>query len=413
MGCQSRTAVVLHCGFSLAGISVISKEPFNRAERHAVISLASLYSFRMLGLFMVLPLLSVYAADMPGATPQMLGFALGAYGLTQALLQLPLGWLSDRVGRKPVVIAGLLVFIVGSAIAARAQDINGIVLGRFLQGCGAIAAALTAMAADYTRDDQRTKTMAIIGASVGMSFVLALVIGPVLAAVGGLAMVFNATALLGTVGLGIVIFVLPSTQGLAASGVRGAFEAEHLFGGGLPVLYFGIFVLHAILMATFLVVPKIMADHLGFPPDHHWVLYLGSVLLSLPPALLLMRRGRADVDPRRIILLAMALLAAGTLLALQAQSLWWLGVGMVMLFAGINTLEAVLPALVTRLAPSNLRGTASGIFSTSQFLGIFVGGVAGGYVLGQGGITAIAYSVVALALLWSLSVINLRLIAST
>lgn len=392
---------------------MISKEPFNRAERHAVLSLASLYSFRMLGLFMVLPLLSVYAADMPGATPQMLGFALGAYGLTQAVLQLPLGWLSDRVGRKPVVIVGLLIFIVGSATAARAEDINGVIVGRFLQGCGAIAAALTAMAADYTRDNQRTKTMAIIGASVGLSFVLALVIGPLLAAFGGLAMVFNVTAVLGAIGLAIVVFVLPSTKGLSKGSERGEFETEHLFGGGLPVLYFGIFVLHAILMATFLVVPKIMADHLDFPPDHHWALYLGSVLLSLPPALLLMRRGRADTDPRRIILLAMALLACGALLAFYAGSLDWLFGGMVLLFAGINTLEAVLPALVTRLAPSKLRGTASGIFSTSQFLGIFIGGVAGGYVLAKGGATGIAYSVVILALLWAVSVIKLRLVPST
>lgn len=391
---------------------MISKEPFNRAERHAVLSLASLYSFRMLGLFMVLPLLSVYAADMPGATPQMLGLALGAYGLTQAILQLPLGWLSDRLGRKPVVIGGLLIFIIGSAVAAQAQDINGIILGRFLQGCGAIAAALTAMAADYTRDNQRTKSMAIIGASVGLSFVLALVLGPALAAVGGLSTVFNVTAVLGAIGLGIVVFVLPNTVSSAVDRVRGEFEAEHLFGGGLPVLYFGIFVLHAILMATFLVVPTIMADQIGFPANHHWALYLGAVLLSLPPALLLMRRGRADTDPRRIILVAIVLLVLGTVLALNTTSLWWLGGGMMMLFAGINTLEAVLPALVTRIAPRQLRGTASGIFSTSQFAGIFIGGTASGFVLGYGGASAIVYCVVGLSVLWALSVISLRLEAS-
>ena len=163
---------------------------FTPDERKAILTLGSLYSFRMLGLFMVLPVLGLYAVDMPGATPETLGIALGAYGLTQAILQLPLGWLSDRIGRRPVVIGGLLLFIGGSFIAALAESIYGIIAGRFVQGCGAIAAALAALAADYTRDSQRTKAMAIIGASVGVSFVLAIVLGPAIASRFGLGAVF-------------------------------------------------------------------------------------------------------------------------------------------------------------------------------------------------------------------------------
>ncbi len=392
---------------------MISKEPFTQSERYAVSVLASLYSFRMLGLFMVLPLLGVYASDLPGATPQLLGIALGAYGLTQALLQLPLGWLSDRIGRRPVVFVGLLVFIAGSVVAARADTITDIIIGRFLQGCGAIAAALTAMAADYTRDSQRTKTMAIIGGSVGLSFVIALVAGPVLAALGGLSLVFSVTAALGVIGLIIVGLVLPHNPHHQHSLNRGEFEVEHIFGGGLPALYLSIFVLHAILMASFLVVPKLMADEIGFPADHHWALYLGAVLLSLPPALMLMRYGRGNAEPRVPVLLGILAVVAGALLALNAPSLWWMATGMVLLFIGINALEAILPSLLTRLAPGRLRGTASGVFSTSQFLGIFVGGTAGGYVLGAGGVAAVSYTVLTVSAVWLLVAFNFRMEAST
>jgi len=392
---------------------VISKEPYTKSERHAVFSLASLYVFRMLGLFMVLPLLSVYASDLPGATPQLLGIALGAYGLTQALLQLPLGWLSDRIGRRPVVLGGLVMFITGSVVAAIADDIDDIIIGRFLQGCGAIAAALTAMAADYTRDSQRTKTMAIIGASVGLSFIIALVIGPALAAVGGLSLVFSVTAGLGVVGLLIVGFVLPDHSPHQGSPERGEFEVETIFGGGLPALYLSIFLLHALLMAAFLVVPTLLADEVGLPANQHWAFYFGAVILSLPPALMMMRRGRADGDPRGVVALAISSMVGGALVALNAPTLLLMGVGMLLLFVGVNALEAILPALLTRLAPSQSRGAAAGIFSTSQFLGIFVGGVLGGYVMGVGGANAVSYAVFIVLVIWLPVVFKLRLAVSS
>ena len=381
---------------------MISQTPFTSGERRAVLALASLYSFRMLGLFMVLPLLGVYAAGMPGATPAMLGLALGAYGLTQAALQLPLGWLSDRVGRRPIILLGLSAFIAGSLVAAYAETLNGIIVGRFLQGCGAIAAALTAMAADYTRDSQRTKTMAIIGASVGLSFVIALVLGPVLAAVGGLGLVFMTTAGMGVIGFLLVALVLPKVPAVQASTTGAAWQANHIFGGGLPVLYTGIFLLHGIIMATFLVVPDRLANTVGFPADHHWAVYLGAVIISVPPALLLMRRGRGGDNPRRVLLISVIALLAGSLVALNVPDLYGITLGLVFFFIGINTLEAVLPALVTRIAPDRSRGAAMGVFSSCQFLGIFVGGSAGGFVLGSGGLMAISSLVAVLTLVWLL-----------
>ena len=381
---------------------MISQTPFTSGERRAVLALASLYSFRMLGLFMVLPLLGVYAAGMPGATPAMLGLALGAYGLTQAALQLPLGWLSDRVGRRPIILLGLSAFIAGSLVAAYAETLNGIIVGRFLQGCGAIAAALTAMAADYTRDSQRTKTMAIIGASVGLSFVIALVLGPVLAAVGGLGLVFMTTAGMGVIGFLLVALVLPKVPAVQASTSGAAWQANHIFGGGLPVLYTGIFLLHGIIMATFLVVPDRLANTVGFPADHHWAVYLGAVIISVPPALLLMRRGRGGDNPRRVLLISVIALLAGSLVALNVPDLYGITFGLVFFFIGINTLEAVLPALVTRIAPDRSRGAAMGVFSSCQFLGIFVGGSAGGFVLGSGGLMAISSLVAVLTLVWLL-----------
>lgn len=383
-----------------------SREPFTPGERSAVLALASLYSFRMLGLFMVLPLLGVYAAELPEATPAKVGLALGAYGLTQAVLQLPLGWLSDRWGRRRVIFIGLLIFVAGSAVAAAAETINGIIAGRFLQGGGAIAAALTALAADYTRDSQRTKTMAIIGASVGGSFVLALVLGPVLASMGGLSLVFSTTVGMGVIGLILVAFALPARPEQPQE--PGDWEVSHILGGGLPILYASIFLLHGLLMGTFLLVPSLLAGELGFPVERHWQVYLGTVLSALPPALWLMRRGRRDAQPRAALMLAVLPMLVGSLLAVNAVSFWWLVLGLALFFVGVTSLEALLPATVSRLAPGRLRGTAMGLYATSQFLGIFVGGSLGGLLLGAGGSQAISVFLLAAGAAWLVLLSRLR-----
>lgn len=369
-------------------------------ERRAILALGSLYSFRMLGLFMVLPVLGVYAVDLPGATPEKLGIALGAYGLTQACLQLPLGWLSDRIGRLPIVIAGLCLFIAGSLVAAAADTIHGIIAGRFLQGAGAIAAALTALAADSTRESQRTKAMAVIGASVGLSFVLAIVLGPVIAASLGLQGVFFVTAGLGAVGLVIVLTVLPKNMPKAAAIADGDWAVDHVFGGRLPVLYASVFLLHGLMMATFLIIPSALVDTFGYAASDHWVIYLVTVMLSIPPALLIMRMGRGVEDPRSALSLAILSLVGGILTALLAPNLLTVGVGLGFMFVGINALEAILPATVTRVAPGRLRGTALGIFATCQFLGIFVGGALAGFILSAGGSQAVAILASFCALVW-------------
>ena len=369
-------------------------------ERRAILALGSLYSFRMLGLFMVLPVLGIYAVDLPGATPEKLGIALGAYGLTQACLQLPLGWLSDRIGRLPIVVVGLCLFIAGSLVAAAAETIHGIIAGRFLQGAGAIAAALTALAADSTRESQRTKAMAVIGASVGLSFVMAIVLGPVIASSLGLQGVFLVTAALGAVGLVIVLTVLPKNAPKAAAIADGDWAADHVFGGRLPVLYASIFILHGLMMATFLIIPATLVDAFDFAASEHWKIYLLTVVLSIPPALLIMRMGRGGEDPRSALSLAIISLVGGILVALLAPNLITVGVGLCFMFVGINALEAILPATVTRVAPGRLRGTALGIFATCQFLGIFVGGALAGFILSAGGSQAVAILASFLAVAW-------------
>ena len=384
---------------------MLAKTPYTSQERRAVTGLAILYSLRMVGLFMVLPLLGVYAVDLPGATPSNVGLALGAYGLTQALLQTPLGWLSDRVGRKPVILGGLAIFILGSGVAAMADSIGEVIAGRFLQGGGAVAAALMALAADYTRDDQRTKTMAIIGASIGLAFVLSLIIGPLIAAAGGLSLVFWVTAGLGVFGVLLVQFGLPKPPQLTAAGHQHGLRLQRVravvASHDLPPLYFSIFLLHAMLMSVFLVLPGRLSAVVGLPADHHWAVYLGAVILSLPGTLMLLRYRRGSEVPRWVLGSALACLLLGMATAFTADGLWSLGLGIALFFMGFNALEASLPSLVSLRAPASDRGTAMGLFSTGQFMGAFIGGWAGGLTIASFGAEGLAQSWVLLVALWA------------
>ena len=382
-------------------------------ERRSVSSLALLYSFRMLGLFMVLPLLSLYAGDMPGATPSLIGLALGAYGLTQAALQLPLGWLSDQVGRKPVIIGGLLLFALGSVLAATADSLWGIVIGRAVQGAGAIAATVMALVADLTSTEQRTKAMAIVGMSIGLSFAVALVLGPVIAAVGGLASVFWVTALLAGGGIAIVALLVPTPDAGAVMhsdvGARPKLFGRALRDPALLRLNFGVFSLHFILMACFLVVPGALEQLAGVDRAHHWQVYLPVLVLSVVGMLPLMRIAERGGRPREMFLCGIALLALAIPMLGLASSAIVLYLALWLFFVGFNYLEATLPSQVSKSVFSGGKGTALGIYSTCQFLGTFAGGAGGGWLVQHFGQLSLVGLCLGLALAWWLLMLGAAL----
>ena len=355
-------------------------------EIRASASLASIFALRMLGLFLILPVFAVHAQTLPGgASAVLVGLALGIYGLTQGCLQIPFGLASDRWGRKPVIIAGLVLFALGSFWAAAATDLWGVILGRAIQGAGAISAAVTAMIADCTRDEHRTKAMAMVGASIGLTFALSLVAAPPLAGAIGVSGLFALTGVLALAAIAVVLWVVPTAP-----------EKEHLDED--PVhwwavardpqllrLNFGIFALHAVQMAMFVVLPPLLVAR-GLPLPSHWQVYLpvvlGSFALMMPPIIKAERTGRMRLLFRAAIalLLVVALGLWAWVPSVGAIALWLL-----LFFVGFNILEASLPSLVSRTAPSSAKGLALGIYNTTQAIGLFVGGALGGWLAKQSG----------------------------
>ncbi len=375
----------------------------SRLERRAGASLAGIFVFRMLGLFLILPVFALYAEHLAGTTPLLVGIAIGAYGLTQAILQIPFGMLSDRIGRKPVIVAGLLLFALGSVIAARSDTIWGVILGRAIQGSGAVAAAIMALAADLTREEHRTKVMAMIGMSIGMAFALALILGPILNDHIGVPGIFWVTAGLALVGILIILFAVPtpphSSLHRDAEAVP-ALLARVFRDAQLLRLDFGIFTLHMMLTSVFLALPLSLRDA-GLAEARHWLLYLpvliGSMLLMIPFVIAAEKYGRM----KSVFLFAVALLALASIIFWRgSHALWALTLGLVVFFTAFNILEATLPSLVSRFAPADGKGSAMGVYSTSQFLGAFAGGAIGGWAHQHFGVTAVYLATAAVALLW-------------
>lgn len=358
-------------------------------ERRAAIGLAAIFGSRMLGLFIILPVFSVYADQLAGSTPALIGLAIGAYGLSQAILQIPFGLASDRFGRRPVIAAGLLLFVAGSVVAALSTHIYGVILGRVIQGSGAISAAVMALAADLTRDSQRTKIMAIIGISVGGAFMLALVLGPLVAGWGGLSGVFWITALLAVLAVVLLLTVVPGSDVGQVDATRTGFGAV-LRNPALLRLNGGIFALHLILTAGFVVLPVVLQDHLGIARDAHWQVYLPVLLLSVPAMVPVIAYGERRRQMHRVLpMVVLALAAIELVLAFGLQSRVVVLVGLWAYFSAFNILEASLPSLVSRAAPAAMKGAALGVYSTLQFLGAFLGGVLGGSLYGSFGVSGV------------------------
>ncbi len=377
----------------------------NPIERRAAISLALVYATRMLGLFMILPVVAIYAEQLVHVTPFLVGLAIGIYGLTQAALQIPFGAWSDRIGRKPVIVTGLLIFVIGSVIAALADSIYWVIIGRALQGAGAIASAVMALASDLTREEHRTKVMAIIGASIGATFMVALVLGPILEAWVGVPGIFWVTAILAAMSIFVVAFLIPTPVRLSqhTSNDKQVSLMSVLGDSQLLRLDMGVFILHMSLTAIFVVVPLMLRDQYELFVDVHWKVYLSVLVVSLVllvPTIVLSEKFNKT---KLTFSVAILLCASGMLIMLgEVESFALFSVAMVLFFWGFNFLEASMPSLVSKLSNPITKGMSMGVFSSSQFLGAFVGGVTAGYLLQNYDQSAVFMFAFIMFLLWFL-----------
>lgn len=384
----------------------MNAKALSATEKRVALSLSFVFFLRMLGLFILLPVLALAGGAYHAATPQLLGLALGIYGLTQAGLQIPFGMLSDRYGRKPIIVLGLAIFIAGSLLAALADSVYGLILGRVLQGAGAVAAAIIALAADLSSEQARTRVMALIGISIGLAFCVAFVLGPLLYAAIGLAGLFYLGAALG--GLAILILLLavptpPAPSGGARPGGHWRDLKAVLTHGGLLRLNYSIFSSHLILMANFVVVPVALRDYAGLETAAHWRLYLAVLFLSLfimaPFIMFSERRHKARLC--FILGIVLILLAQAGLLFFHAGYLI-IAAWLTLFFGAFNYLEAFLPSEVSRRVAPDKKGAALGLYSSAQFIGIFIGGLAGGLLHQRLGIGAVHLFCLLMALFWLL-----------
>ncbi len=373
-------------------------------ERHSVFAIALVYGLRMLGLAMVMPVFMLLSTHLAGRTESLAGLAIGAYGLSQALLQIPYGMLSDRFGRKPLIFIGLLVFCLGSVIAAMSGSIYGVILGRFLQGAGAVAGVLMALVSDVTSEEHRTEAMAAIGVGIGVAFSISLVIGPLLGNALGLAGIFWATAFLAAVGILVLLFIVPSppdrklhrdTEAVAGR-IAGVLQNTRLLR-----LNYGIMTLHIVLVAFFVTVPSILHNQLGIPKAQHALVYLSVVIPAFFAMLPFIILGEKRRMMKQVVVGAVALMATSMVLtALWHSSFIAVWVFIFMFFMAFNLLEATLPSLVSKECRAGSKGTAMGVYSTCQFLGAFIGGAGGGFLLQHLGTVPELASMALVLMIW-------------
>jgi len=389
-----------------------SSEKMSPAELRATIGLAGVYGLRMFGLFIILPVFAFYAEDLPGGNNYtLIGIALGAYGLTQAILQIPFGWLSDRIGRKPVIYLGLILFAIGSLVAALAIDIYWVILGRIIQGAGAISAAVMALAADLTREEHRTKAMATIGMTIGTVFAISLIAAPVLNQWIGVPGIFAMTGVLALLAMIVVKEIIPDPQISrfhSDTETSAASFGSVLRNTQLLRLNYGIFALHATLMALWLVVPLTLRQA-GMGADDHWQIYLPVLLLSIVLIIPAIIYAEKKAQLKFVFIAAIALLLLGqVLLAITFESIWGTTIALLVFFTAFNLLEASLPSLISKIAPVGAKGTAIGVYSSTQFLGAFVGAAVGGYLFGDYGSYALYTFCGLLLIIWLILAVTMK-----
>jgi MFS family permease len=378
-------------------------------EFRAAAALAAVFSVRLLGLFMIYPVFAAYAGTLAGASPYLIGEALGIYGLTQGLLQIPFGLLSDRIGRKVMIVLGLALFGAGSAVAAMSTTIGGVIIGRALQGAGAVGSVILALVADLTGENSRTAAMAMVGITIGASFIVALLAGPVVANFIGVSGIFWLMVALALAGIAITQFVVPNPPRIRVH--RDAEAVPALLGAVLRDrellrLDLGIFALHAMLTASFLVVPDLLRSTAGVAVHDQWIVYLPVLLVSVAamvPAIIVAEKYRRM---KGVFVGAVAALVISQLmLYFGAGNLFLLLAALIVFFSAFNVMEASLPSLITKVAPPEVKGTAMGVYSSLQFLGIFVGGIIGGIAHQHGGSAGVFALTTALAAVWLLAAI--------
>jgi MFS family permease len=382
-------------------------------ETRATLALALVFALRMFGMFSILPVLALYARDLPGgAGPTLIGVALGIDGLAQALLQIPMGLLSDRIGRKPVIYAGLALFALGSFIAASADSIVLIIIGRLIQGTGAISSAVIALIADLTREEHRSKSMAVIGMSIGLTFGASMVLGPALKHWIGVSGIFALTGVLAFAAMAVVYFIVPtpavSRMHADAGTVPGQIAAV-LKNPELQRLNFGIFSLHAAMRGLFVVVPFLLVSVVGLPDDRHWMVYLPILVLSfaaIVPAIIVAEKyGKLKpVFCGAVALLFLSLL----LMAVFADAYAGVLTTLFLFFVAFNLLEATLPSLISKIAPAGSKGTAIGVYNSFQFFGLFLGGALGGFLSQHVGSESVFVFSAGLAVAWLLLAVSMQ-----